>query len=471
MNAKKVLQLSVGPIGAAMLGLITLPIVAWFFSVEDVGRLTMLQVVIGLSVSFFSLAMHQAYVREYNEENDKHALFKTSVFPGLVFLFISTIAILTTPFSISEALFGIHSKFLTALLLVGIFSSFIINFLAHIIRMQERGLAFSATQITPKAFLLILIGLIFLLKLKTDFQILMTLNTLALFSSLIIFSWLTRDTWLSSIKKNIDKELLKRMLRFSLPLVAGGLAYWGLTTMDKLFLRSMSGFNELGVYSMAVALAAGVSVISTIFSNIWHPVIYKWVKEGVEPCRVQGIIENMLLIVVTIWSLVGLFSGLLPYFFPPEYKAIEYLVVACITMPLFYMLSETTVVGIGITRRSSFAMLASIAAFISNVILNYTLIPLYGASGAALASMFAFFVFFIFRTEASAWLWISLPRLKIYISVIAYMAVTVLMVLTKANLAYFNFAWITLLLLVIFLFLDRIKKSFFYLNNYAQKGI
>ena len=51
------------------------------------------------------------------------------------------------------------------------------------------------------------------------------------------------------------------------------------------------------------------------------------------------------------------------------------------------------------------------------------------------------------------------------------MTITVLMVLTKANLAYFNLAWITLLLLVIVLFLDRVKKSVFYLNNHARKGI
>ena len=44
MNARKVLAFSVGPIGAAALGLITLPIVAWLFSPEDIGRLTMLQV-------------------------------------------------------------------------------------------------------------------------------------------------------------------------------------------------------------------------------------------------------------------------------------------------------------------------------------------------------------------------------------------------------------------------------------------
>lgn len=469
MNARKVLAFSVGPIGAAALGLITLPFVAWFFSVEDVGRLTMLQVVLGLSVSLFSLAMHQAYVREYHEEDDKHALFKTAVVPGLLLITLVSVVLLVFPLSISNLLFGIDSGFLTLLLLVGIFSSFLINFLAHVVRMQGRGLAFSATQIAPKAFLLVFIGLILLLNLGAEFKWLMLMNTLAVFASLMIFAVLTRDTWLPALSSNINNALLKQMLLFSLPLVAGGLAYWGLTTVDRFFLRALSGFDELGVYAISVALAAAVSVISTIFSNLWHPVVYKWVKEGVEPKRVQTVIENMLIVVALVWSLVGLLSWILPYFLPPEYQAIEYLIVACVAMPLFYMLSETTVVGIGITRRTSFAMIASISAFIANVILNYLLIPGYGAAGAALATLISFFVFFAIRTESSAWLWHSLPRLKIYFTVVLYMLATSVMVLTKANIDYFYYVWLGLLALTLSLYKTRMHQSINYLKNYLYK--
>ena len=63
---------------------------------------------------------------------------------------------------------------------MGLLASFFINFLAHVIRMQERGLAFSITQISPKLFLLILISLIMLFDLKAEFYTLMLMNTLAI---------------------------------------------------------------------------------------------------------------------------------------------------------------------------------------------------------------------------------------------------------------------------------------------------
>ena len=42
MNKKIILGYALGPIGSGFLGLISLPIITWFYSVEDVGRISML---------------------------------------------------------------------------------------------------------------------------------------------------------------------------------------------------------------------------------------------------------------------------------------------------------------------------------------------------------------------------------------------------------------------------------------------
>ncbi|WP_286822813.1 MULTISPECIES: oligosaccharide flippase family protein [unclassified Idiomarina] len=470
MTPKKVAAFALGPILGAALGLIILPFLTWFFTAEDIGRFTMLQVIIGLSTSLFSLAMHQAYVREYYEVDDREVLFKAAILPSFAFLTVTLLLTLCLPYSISEVLFGIKSNFLVVLLLIGIYSKLVINFLAHVLRMQERGLAFSATQITPKLLLVLFISFILVFSIEARFQVLMLMNISALFGSLSLFAWLTRKTWVPALFKPLNKDLVKNLLSFSLPLVAGGLAYWGLTTIDRFFLRAYSSFEELGVYAVSVSLAAAVSVVSTIFSNLWHPTVYKWVREGVKPEKVQAVIENMLIAVAIIWSLVGTLSWVALYFLPSEYQAVEYLVVACVAMPLFYILSETTVVGIGIARRTSFSMFASIGAFITNIVLNYLLIPEYGASGAALATVASFFVFFTIRTEASAKLWCSLPRLKVYMLVIIYMTVTSTMVITEARITYFYLLWLGALALTFSMYFKRLLLSYSYLKGYLSKG-
>ena len=140
-------------------------------------------------------------------------------------------------------------------------------------------------------------------------------------------------------------------------------------------------------------------------------------------------------------------------------------------MPLFYLLSEVTGVGIGITRRTNFSMLASFIAFAVNATLNYLLIPYYGASGAALASIVAFFTFFTVKTESSAYLWNAIPRVKIYILMIGYVAATSIMVITKANEPALMWIWVLLLILSCVLFSKRLAETYCYLKNYLMKRV
>ena len=70
MNVRKIAGFAVGPIGGAFLGFITLPLTAWFFSTEDIGRIALLQIVLGFTTMLFSLGLDQAYVREYHEKEN-----------------------------------------------------------------------------------------------------------------------------------------------------------------------------------------------------------------------------------------------------------------------------------------------------------------------------------------------------------------------------------------------------------------
>ena len=74
LNIRKIFGFSIGPLGGAVLGFLTLPITAWFFSSEDIGRIALLQIVIGFTTVLFSLGLDQAYVREYHEKENKSNL-------------------------------------------------------------------------------------------------------------------------------------------------------------------------------------------------------------------------------------------------------------------------------------------------------------------------------------------------------------------------------------------------------------
>jgi len=414
VNPKQIAAFAIGPIGGALLSLISLPVITWFFSQEDVGRMAMLQVTLGFSILLFSLGLDQSYVREFHEVDNKPALLKRAMLPGLMLLVITTLVFLTFGGTLAQLLFEVPQWHLSLLVALALVASFISRFLSLVLRMNERGLAFSMSQLLPKLFLLAIIGVYIGIGVPKDLTNLVLANAAALSFVCVIYGWNTRIEWLAGIRTKLDIGQLKNMLRFGLPLILGGLAFWGLVAVDKVFLRTMASFQELGVYSVAVSFAGAATILQSVFSTVWAPSVYKWASLGKGLDNVHKVSRYILALVILGFALTGLLSWVITFFLPPNYAAVQWIVVSCIGYPLLYTLSETTVVGIGISRRTSFSMLVAIIAFAANLAGNWWLIPIYGAAGAAVSTCVSFWIFFFLRTEFSIYLWKPMPRLPLY---------------------------------------------------------
>lgn len=441
MTRNKILGYALGPIGSAALGLITLPLITWFYSVEDVGRISMLQVMASFSVLLFCLGLDQAYVREYHESNNTPKLLKLTLMPGLLLILFVYVGIyIISPTFISTWLYAIPSKYLTLMTILCFLLTLISRFLSLIVRMEERAVAYSMSQLLPKIlFVLFIVGSVWF-GLSKDAYNLITAHTLSITAVFLVFGWNTRLECYLAVKSKIQREEFKPLLLFGLPLVVGGLASWGLNVMDKLFLRSMSTFAELGVYSVTMSIAGAATIFAAIFNTIWAPMVYKWVNEGVDLEKIDEISEHLLAAIYFVAVLAGLFSWILPYLLPKEYEAIKYLITACLLGPLFYTLSETTAVGIAIARKTKYSMFASIGAMLINAVGNYVLVPDFGASGAAVSTAFAFWVFYTLRTEFSRRVWRDIPSRKTYI------VITLLLFASAVNTLYLHAGFIAILL-------------------------
>lgn len=414
MTPKKIAAFALGPLAGAALGFLTLPIITWFFSQEDIGRLALLNVVTSFSTLLFTLGLDQAYVREFHEAKSRPALFKTTLLPGLFLLLISLAVLLSFDNVISKWLFDIDSLLLSAMVAVVVLSTFIARFLSLILRMNEQGFAYSMSQVLPKLLLLLIIGGYVIFAANKNITNLVLANVAATLLVCIVYAWNTRKEWLAGLKEAIDYSYLKKLLDFGLPLIFGGLAFWGLTATDKILLKELSSYEQLGLYSVAVSFAAAATIFQSIFSTVWAPTVYKWAAAGEGLDKIHKVNRYVLLAVIVLFSLAGLLSWVVTLILPGNYAAVQWILIPCLGYPLLYTLSETTVVGLGITRRSGFAMLAAIIAFVINLLGNWWLIPSLGATGAAISTCVSFWFFFVLRTEFAIYVWKSMPRLTLY---------------------------------------------------------
>lgn len=461
MNAKQIIGYAVGPIGSGLIGLITLPMITWFYSVEDVGRISMLQVCTSFFVLLFCLGLDQAYVREYHESLNKPQLLKVVLLPSLIIsITVLSIVYLYDSLIVSQWLYGIASHYLSIISICCFLVALVARYLSLILRMQEKALAFSMSQLLPKILFLIFVLCVVYLGFVTDSYSLITANVLSLFAAFVVYLWNTKCDWLPLFKEKFDWRQFKISLAFGFPLVIGGLASWGLNVMDRIFLRNMSTYTELGIYSVAMSIAGVAVLFSGIFNTIWAPMVFKWVSEGnIDFKIIDDISEYVLAAIYFLVVLSGLFSWIIPSFLPQSYAEIQFIITACLLGPLFYTLSETTAVGIAIARKTKLVMLASIFAVLINLVGNYILVPEYGTKGAAAATAIAFWSFFILRTEFSKLVWRKVPVLKSYtcVTVLTFCAVMSMFFLSENSLVFISL-WLILLFIGLFVFLNIIKK-------------
>jgi len=415
VNRSTLLGFAVGPIGAGILSAISLPILAWIFPPDEIGMLSMLKVAIGFSTLLFSLGLDQAYVREYHEYPDKPGLLRMAVMPGLTIMLAGGILVsIWLPEEISQLLYGVSNSLVGRITLGCLLVALISRFLSLILRMQDRGLAYSMSQILPRALLLSIALAYAIFGVSRKFVVLLLAQTSAWLATLVVFAWNTRRDWIPAIRSSIDRILLRRMFTFGSPLILSAVAAWGLRALDRLFLRSLSTYDELAVYSVAASMAAGATVFGSIFNVIWAPMIYRWVADREDMKRVDDITEIMTVLVCLGVFMVGGMAWIVPIVLPAAYRDVVYIVAGCTLMPLLYTLSEATGIGITVSRKTEYAMMISFVSVALNVVLCLLLVPHWGATGATLATASTFWLFFVLKTEVSARVWRSTERWHLY---------------------------------------------------------
>lgn len=416
MSKYKILSYAIGPFGAAILGFISLPLMAWFFSTEDIGRISILQIFSTFSILFFCLGLDQAYVREFHEHKDKDSLFKTCFLPGIVFCLILFFIILVfNPKLISINLYGIDSTYLSFISIICFIFSYIIRFLGLILRMQNKAFLYSISQITPKLFLINYIFFLYIFNIEKKFENLITGQAIALFFCVLVLLWNNRNTLYDIFKAKFDLIKFKEIIIFGFPLIIGGLASWGLNVADKLMLKTLSDLNELGVYSMAFSIAGIATIFVGVFNTIWSPMVFKWISENnIDHTKLKNIREYSICFVYYVIVLSGIFSWVIMLFLPSDYDLVPYLITSCLLVPFFYTLSEITSIGIAISRKTILSMYSSLIVLCFNVLLNYIFISHFGASGAALSISLSFWMLLYIKTEFSKKVWIPFDVRKTY---------------------------------------------------------
>jgi O-antigen/teichoic acid export membrane protein/glycosyltransferase involved in cell wall biosynthesis len=190
-----------------------------------------------------------------------------------------------------------------------------------------------------------------------------------------------------------DRRLFREMNRFGLPLVPSALFLWMTNFSDRFFLIKLSTAAETGLYSLGVNVASAMVLLLTAFRTAWPAFAYS-IRDETEARRTYAYVLTYL-VFVSSWLAVALGLGgpwIVRLISTDPYaeasRVVPLLAFAAVAFAVYIVVS----IGIGRIKRTQFMWAITLSGALVNLVLNLTLIPLYGMMGAAIATLAAFVV-------------------------------------------------------------------------------
>ncbi len=460
---KNLLGFTVGPVIAAALGFLTVPITTYLATPDDFGKASMYTMAFTLLSLIIYLGMDQAFIREFNVEKNKRKLLWSSFYIPFIFSIIVAIALMIFYKPISNILFEGIELHLIIMLAISLPLAIIDRYNMLIIRMKEKALLYSIFNIANRVFNIVFL-FIYLIFIDRSFRGIVNATFISLVIISVIGIFVCKNYWITNV--SIDKKLTKKMIRYALPIIPATIIGWLFNSMDKMALRAWSNFNEIGIYAVAFKITTILGVFQQAFATFWAPTAFRWYENGEKPEKFMKVSECLTLVMTFVFIVVVISKNIILFFIGDNYKGASSLISFLLFIPIMYTMSETTTIGISFKRKTKYNLIISSVVAMINLILNFILVPKIGALGASIATAISYLVFFWMRTLISSYVWIKFDY-KVYI------VNTLLIIFLALADLIFDKSLINSIFLILFLILNynKIKSIYIILINIVKDNM
>lgn len=235
--------------------------------------------------------------------------------------------------------------------------------------------------------------------------------------------------------RRIDKQLLREMMKYSLPLIPTYILWWITSASDRWFVIDMISSHDNGIYSAAYKIPTLLLLVTTLFNQAWQMSAIENKDQKDLPdfyTRIYGAYSSVLFmgaagLIMIVKPLTYLLVDNDPtknYVFAYHYTPI--LIIAMIFQCLCQFMSSIY----SVRKKSMNSMLTSLVAAAVNIVLNILLIPRYGVYGAAVATAASYFACFMVRIfDARSYVKFNVSWFKMIVNmvVVGYMAIVAIL--------------------------------------------
>lgn len=389
---KNTIILTIGKVSTQLITFFLLPLYTGILSTEEYGIVDLLNTLVSLLLPVVTFQIEQAVFRKLIEvrenENDKKIIISTATFSVMIqciiYIFIFSI--------ISPMVNNDYKIFLATNVIAYIFSS--------LFQQISRGLGDNkkysiASFISASAT--IIFNVIFLVVVKLGANGMLLGNMFGQIMC-IIYLYVALKLYKYISYKAFKYVILKKMWKYSIPLVPNAISWWIFDASDRIIVSSILGVAKNGILSAAHKFSNVYITIYNIFYLSWTEMISVHIEDKDIENFFNKIFNTVLKFFITMG--IGLITCI-PFIYPiiinekfnEAYNQIPILILGSIFNIFVGLLS-----AIYVAKKNTKAIAnTSIISAIINITVNIMLIKFIGLYASTISTFFAYFVMSIYR--------------------------------------------------------------------------
>ena len=228
-----------------------------------------------------------------------------------------------------------------------------------------------------------------------------------------------------------NRSLVRAMLKFGIPYIPTTMMWMITSASDRFIVTAFAGASENGLYAAAYKLPTIISLAGGVFIEAWQ---FSSVSDAKPEERAKffgTVYRNYMGIMFMGTSVLIAGSKILTSLLLADsyYSSWQYVPVLSIAM-IFSAFSAFVGSVYFLEKRSMRSFATAAIGALTNIVLNFALIPFLGAMGAAVATVASYLVAFVIRAyDTTKYLRFDLCPIKVAVNTLAITAQTVIMLL------------------------------------------
>ncbi|SIQ38639.1 oligosaccharide flippase family protein [Marinobacterium stanieri] len=382
------------------IGFLLIPLYTRVLTVNEYGNLDLFLIFSHFVKLTLTLEIHQGFARYYSEKSirDKSLIFSTAFWFSLfLYTLASLIAVFFSDYIINFINLTEDFKFLFLIGVGYIWIQGMFYFMQTYMRFSFKPKYYAISNILCSIITLITS---YLFTIYYDFGLAGILLGLLIGSmSGFIISLLSARF---KIFLFIDLTFLRKMLRFSIPLVFSGVFVWSILYIDRVMIGLYLSSSDVAIYSLAYKISSIFGLLMTGFQAAFSPLIYNYHKLTTTPKNIEVVFRCFFIFASFFFIVISLFSDLIVGFFSTDdYKESSGLIP--LLMPTIFLINVYIFMpGMVIYKKTDIFLKGNFIGALICFVLNYTMIPYWGLQGAAFSTLISsvvISVYFIYNSQ------------------------------------------------------------------------